>query len=352
VSEVLTVSKRVAYGGQAVIEGVMMRGPHTFAVACRTPEGEIVVQEEPVPAFFTRYTWAKWPFVRGTFALLDSLVLGMKSLLYSATVANEGQGGAGTGLTVERTGKGGAGECVGAPPGRLPVTGLAISGSAFVGMALGLVVFVLLPSYAADWVRPLIKKVILSGGWRDFATNLTEGLIRVILFLGYIRLISRMDYVQRLFQYHGAEHKVINAFENEGVLDADVAMRQSTIHPRCGTNFVLTVLLVKVLLASFFGWPSLGVRIALRLLALPVVAGVAYEVIRLAGKYRHVTWLQVLVAPGLWTQRLTTREPSRDMVEVAVRALDTVVRREAEVVPARTVVRPLPETPLAEPAPL
>jgi uncharacterized protein YqhQ len=332
------LSKRVAYGGQAVIEGVMMRGPHTFAVACRTPDGEIVVQEEPVPAFFTRYAWAKWPFFRGTFALLDSLVLGMKSLLYAATVANEG-GGA-NGIEVRRTGQGGA------------VTGLAISSSAFVGMALGLMIFVLLPSYAADWVRPLLKHLIASRSGQDFATNLTEGLIRVVLFLGYIRLISRMDYVQRLFQYHGAEHKVINAFENEGVLDVDVAMRQSTIHPRCGTNFVLTVLLVKVLLASFFGWPSLGVRIALRLLALPVVAGVAYEVIRLAGKYRNVPWLQILVAPGLWTQRLTTREPSSDMVEVAIRALDAVIRRETEVVPARTVVRALPEKPIAEPAPL
>jgi uncharacterized protein YqhQ len=334
------LSKRVAYGGQAVIEGVMMRGPHTFAVACRTPDGEIVVQEEPVPAFFTRYSWAKWPFMRGTFALLDSLVLGMKSLLYSATVANQGEGPGAKGLEVQRTGKGGA------------VTGLAISSSAFVGMALGLAIFVLFPSYAADWVRPLLKKVIVSGAGRDFATNLTEGLIRVVLFLGYIRLISRMEYVQRLFQYHGAEHKVINAFENDGVLEVEVAMRQSTIHPRCGTNFVLTVLLVKVLLASFFGWPSLGVRITLRLLALPVVAGVAYEVIRLAGKYRNVRWLQLLVAPGLWTQRLTTREPSPDMVEVAIRALDAVIRREKDAIPARSVIRPLPEKPLPEPAPL
>jgi uncharacterized protein YqhQ len=331
----------VAYGGQAVIEGVMMRGPHTFAVACRTPDGEVVVQEEPVPAIFTRYAWAKWPFLRGTFALFDSLVLGMKALLYSATVANEAEANAAAkGLEVRHTGRGGA------------VSGIAISASAVLGMALGIGLFVLLPSLAAEGVRPILKGLLpASPGWRDFLTNLTEGVIRLGLFLGYIRLISRMPYVDRLFRYHGAEHKVINAFEREGVLDADVAMRQSTIHPRCGTNFVLTVLMVKVLLASFFGWPSLWLRLALRLLALPVVAGVAFEVIRLAGKYRDFRPLQWLVAPGLWTQRLTTREPTHDMVEVALRALDAVVRREKEPVPAREVVRPVSETACVEPAP-
>jgi uncharacterized protein YqhQ len=331
----------VAYGGQAVIEGVMMRGPHTFAVACRTPDGEIVVQEEPIPAIFTRFTWAKRPFLRGTFALFDALVLGMKSLLYSANVANVGEANpAASGLEVRHTGRGGA------------VSGIAISASAVVGMALGIVLFVLLPSLIAEGVRPLLGRTLpASPGWRDFLTNLAEGVIRLGLFLGYIRLISRMEYVERLFQYHGAEHKVINAFENVGVLDADVAMRQSLIHPRCGTNFVLTVLMVKVLLASFFGWPSLWLRLALRLIALPVVAGLAYEVIRLAGTYRHVRPLQWMVAPGLWTQRLTTREPTKEMVEVALRALDAVVRREKEPVPAREVVRPVPDAACVEPAP-
>jgi uncharacterized protein YqhQ len=333
----------VAYGGQAVIEGVMMRGPHTFAVACRLPDGEIVVQEEPVPAIFTRYAWAKKPFLRGTFALFDSLVLGMKALLYSAHVANEAEAKANPateGLEVRHTGRGGA------------VSGIAISASAVAGMALGVGLFVLLPSLAAEGVRPILRELLPGSlGWRNFLTNLSGGLIRLGLFLGYIKLISRMPYVDRLFRYHGAEHKVINAFEREGVLDADVAMGQSTIHPRCGTNFVLTVLMVKVLLASFFGWPSLWLRLALRLLALPVVAGVAFEVIRLAGKYRDVKVLQWLVAPGLWTQRLTTREPSREMVEVALRALESVIRREKEPVPAREVVRPVPEAALAEPAP-
>lgn len=335
--------QRIAYGGQAVIEGVMMRGPQTFAVACRTADGEIVLQEEPVPAIFTRYAWAKWPFLRGTFALFDALVLGMKALLYSAHVANESEANsaAAKGLEVRHTGRGGA------------VSGIAISASAVLGLALGIGLFVLLPSLIAEGARPILRGALPdSAGWRDFLTNLTEGVIRLGLFLGYIRLISRMEYVERLFQYHGAEHKVINAFEKEGVLDVDTAMRQSTIHPRCGTNFVLTVLMVKVLLASFFGWPEIWARLGLRLIALPVVAGVAFEVIRLAGKYREVKPLQWLVAPGLWTQRLTTREPTRDMVEVALRALDAVIRREKAPVPARAVVaRPAPaEAAAAEPA--
>lgn len=332
--------KRVAYGGQAVIEGVMMRGPHTFAVACRTADGEIVIQEEPVPAIFTRFSWAKWPFLRGSFALFDSLALGMKALLYSATVANEGDAKAAGDIEVRHTGKGGA------------VSGIAISASAVLGMMLGMGLFVLLPTLVAEAVRPLLKLALpTSVGWQNFLTNLSEGVIRLVLFLGYIHLISRMSYVQRLFQYHGAEHKVINAFEIEGSLDPDAAMRQSTIHPRCGTNFVLTVLMVKVLVASFFGWPSPWVRLGLRLLLLPVVAGVAYEIIRLAGKYRNFRPLQWLVAPGLWTQRLTTREPNREMVEVAIRALDSVIRREKAPVPARAVVRAVPEVACPEPAP-
>jgi uncharacterized protein YqhQ len=153
------------------------------------------------------------------------------------------------------------------------------------------------------------------------------------MFLGYITLIARMAHVKRLFGYHGAEHKAINGLEAAGVADVAVAQRQSTIHPRCGTNFVLTVLLVKVLLASFFGWPALWLRLLIRLAVLPVTAALAFEVIRLAGRYRHVKALQWIVAPGLWTQRLTTREPDLSMLEVAVRSLQSVMERE-EAMPA------------------
>jgi uncharacterized protein YqhQ len=185
-------------------------------------------------------------------------------------------------------------------------------------MALGL--FVLLPTVIAGWLKPL--------GPSGTVLNLVEGGLRIGLVLGYIATIRRLKEVRRVFKYHGAEHKAINALENEGVVDVDAAMRQSTIHPRCGTNFVLTVLLVKVLVLSFFGWPEFWLRLGLRLALLPLVAALAYEVIRLAGRYRNVGLLQALVLPGLLTQRLTTDEPEREMVEVAVAALNSVVARE------------------------
>lgn len=304
------MSDKITYGGQAVIEGVMMRSPRFFAVACRRQNGEIVVHTEPVPAFFTRYAWARWPFMRGVFALADAMVLGMKSLFWSANLAAKDDQEAGRSSdTVVTSG------------GRTDtVTGLAISGSVVLGMALSIGLFVLTPSVVIGWLP----------GLSPLGRNLLEGALRVGLFLGYIQLISQMQHVKRLFGYHGAEHKAINGLEAANVADVEVAARQSTIHPRCGTNFVLTVLLVKVLLASFFGWPEWWLRLLIRLGTLPLTAAVAFEVIRLAGMYRHVKWLQLIVAPGLLTQRLTTREPDREMLEVAVRSLQSVMEREQE----------------------
>jgi len=306
------VSDPVAYGGQAVIEGVMMRGQRHFAVACRRADGEIVLRQEAVPAFFTRYRWARWPLLRGVFALADALVLGMKSLLFSADLATKDMvGTAGPAETPERNGRG-------VPAS---IAGIAVPASSFVGMLFALGLFVLLPSWAADWLRPWLHP-------SDLVLNLTEGGIRIALVLGYIWTIGHMKEVKRLFRYHGAEHKAINGLEQEGVADVDVAMRQSRIHPRCGTNFVLTVLLIKVGVFALFGWQTLWLRLLLRVLLLPVVAAVAYELIRLAGKYRDVPGIQLLVLPGLLTQRLTTAEPDRGMVEVAVASLRSVLRRE------------------------
>jgi uncharacterized protein YqhQ len=305
------VSDNISYGGQAVIEGVMMRSPRFFSVACRRQNGEIVVRTEPVPAFFTRYVWARWPLMRGVFALADAMVLGMKALLWSANIAAQDDREAGKPSDTPVT-SGGRTDTV---------SGLVVSSSVFVGMAIGVALFVLTPSLLVGWVPKIANPL-----WR----NLLEGGLRVLLFLGYIQLISRMAHVKRLFGYHGAEHKAINGFEGTGTVDAEVAARQSLIHPRCGTNFVLTVLMVKMLLASAFGWPPLWARLLIRLAMLPVTAALAFEVIRLAGKYRDLKWLQAIVAPGLWTQRLTTREPDPSMIEVAVASLQSVMGREQE----------------------
>lgn len=333
------MAERATYGGQAVIEGVMMRGPHHFAVACRGAEGEIIVRREPVPAFFTRYAWAKWPFFRGVFALADALVLGMKSLLYSANLAvaeqekavkKAAEAEAVSPLTQALLGP--LFLLLGVPSGGTggSITGLAVTGSAITGMAVGICVFMLLPSLIAGWMRPIVGETI----WR----SVIEGVVRVVLVIGYIALIGRMKEVQRLFQYHGAEHKAINAWETEGVVSTDAAMDASRIHPRCGTNFVLTVLLIKALIFTVIPFQdAILPRLASRLVMLPVVASISFEVIRLAGKYRNVAPLQWLVLPGLLTQRLTTREPQREMVEVAVASLQGVMDSEAEAAPAPVV---------------
>ena len=333
------MANKVTYGGQAVIEGVMMRGPRYFAVACRKLDGTILVQREEVPAFFTRYAWARWPFLRGVFALADSLVLGMKALLFSANLAMEEEKKRDelpppdpltqALLAPLALFMGGTLSPGGSSSG--PVSSIAVTGSAIAGMLIGIGGFMLFPSLVAGWFTPLVGETI----WR----SVIEGVVRVCLVLGYIALIGRMKHVQRLFQYHGAEHQAINALESEGVADVDAAMRASRIHPRCGTNFVLTVLLVKALVFTVIPWQNaLLPRLALRLALLPVVASVSYEVIRLAGRYRHVAALQWLVMPGLLTQYLTTRVPEREMVEVAVASLQGVIEREGAPEPAPAAV--------------
>jgi uncharacterized protein YqhQ len=326
------VAEQITYGGQAVIEGVMMRGVRYFAVACRKADGEILVRQEEVPAFFTRYAWAKWPFFRGVFALADAMVLGMKSLLFSAEVAVQEeekkrqspppdpftQALLGPLHLLLATG--------GGPPGS--ITSIAITGSAIIGMVFGIGLFMLLPTLIAGWAKPWLGGTL----WQP----VLEGVLRVGIVLGYIALIGTRKEVQRLFQYHGAEHQAINAWENDGVVSVDAALLASRIHPRCGTNFVLTVMMVKALIFTIIPFHnSVLIRMGLRLLMLPVVASLSYEVIRLAGKYRRVALLQWLVLPGRLTQYLTTREPKLEMVEVAVASLRGVMEREGTLPPER-----------------
>lgn len=336
------MADQVTYGGQAVIEGVMMRGPRYFAVACRKADGTILVQQEEVPAFFTKYRWARWPFLRGIFALADSLVLGMKALMFSANLALEEEKKRNSPPPTSPLTQALLGPLLpllattGNPSGG-PIANLAVTGSAITGMLIGMSLFMLFPSVVAGWATPLVGETI----WR----SLIEGGVRVALVLGYIAAIGRMKEVQRLFQYHGAEHKAINALETEGVLDVDAAVRASRIHPRCGTNFVLTVLLVKALIFTILPWQdALLPRLGMRLLMLPIVASISYEVIRLAGLHRKNKALQLLIAPGLATQYLTTREPAREMVEVAVASLEGVMEREG------TLVKRVAPQPVAVPS--
>jgi uncharacterized protein YqhQ len=334
----------VNYGGQAVIEGVMMRGPRFFAVACRRESGEIVEVCENMESFLQKWKWLHQPFLRGTLALIDSMALGSKALRFSANVAMLDAPASGEKAEGRRQKAEGAGEdataftqkthvAIGVDTELMPVpTGppdpkavksvndIAVAGTMVLSLAMGVGIFVLLPTLIAN----------LSHRWtsQPVALNFVEGIVKLAIFLGYLMLISRLKEIERIFQYHGAEHKTINAYEAKAELTPETVQTFSRIHPRCGTSFILIVLIVSVLSHLVMGWPDLAVRILSRIAVLPLVAGISYEIIRYAGLHRNKGWLQKLLAPGLRTQYLTTREPSLDQIEVAIRSLNLVLERD------------------------
>lgn len=275
-------------GGQAVLEGVMMRCGTRMAIACRRGDNSIGLHQENLSLLAKRYPIMGRPFVRGAVSFVESLVLGIRALNISAAEAFTGEGeelkGWHTGLMV------------------------------FLGLTLGVSLFFVLPTFLARFIPPL-PPVLL---------NLSEGLIRLSIFIGYIFLITRWRDVKRVFQYHGAEHKAIFCYEDSGLLQVDTIKRYSTRHPRCGTSFILIVMVISILLFSLFGWPSLPLRVLIRLALLPVIAGIAYELIRLTGKSKS-PFVRMIAAPGLWLQRLTTVEPDEGQIEVAATALQAVL---------------------------
>jgi uncharacterized protein YqhQ len=289
--------KDMNYGGQAVIEGVMMRGSRSFAVAVRTPAGDISVHTEPLTAGIYTKSWGKWPVVRGLTMLWDSLGLGMRALMYSADVS------LGEEEEVQFSG---------------PVAWATIA----VSLALGVGLFFLLPSALARLMDNLIGSNIVS--------SIVEGVIRITLFIGYIVAIGQWKDIQRVFAYHGAEHKTINAYEAEAPLDVRSVARFSTRHTRCGTSFLLIVLLLSILLFAPFRFPEWHWRLLSRIVLVPVVAGLSYEFIRYAARHEKSKLVCSLVKPGLSLQTLTTREPDHSMLEVAVAALQAVLTSETD----------------------
>ncbi len=279
------------YGGQAVIEGVMMRGHTHMAVAVRDPQGKIVLHQEPLTARVYRSQWGKWPFVRGLTALWDALVLGMRTLLWSAEIA----------LTEEKV------EFTG------PMAWTTIAGS----LAVGVGIFFLIPSALAQWLERFGVSPMISSG--------VEGVVRLALFLAYVWLIGLAPDIRRVFAYHGAEHKTINAFEAGAELEPSVVARFSTAHARCGTSFLLFVLVLAILFHIPFQFPQWYLRLPSRILMIPVVAGIAYEFIRFAANHQAHPVVRLFILPGLILQRLTTREPDLSMVEVAIAALKPVL---------------------------
>jgi uncharacterized protein YqhQ len=271
-------------GGQAVIEGVMMRGANQWSVAVRNAEGGITIETHDVPRWSER--WSKWPLARGVATLVESMSLGFRALTWATNqqIAPE-----------EQMSKG------------------AMGGTMAVAMVFFSAIFILLPALAAR----AMGSIFPSGAGFAFA----EGLVRIALFLGYLTLIGRVPDIRRLFMYHGAEHKAIAAYENHRPLTVADAQSFSTEHVRCGTNFLLTVMVVTMVAHTAFGRPSWPVLIASRVLLIPVVAGFSYELIRMAARNLHRGWVRTLMKPGLALQKLTTREPEDDQVEVAIAAL-------------------------------
>lgn len=306
----------VNYGGQAVIEGVMMRGSRALSVAVRNPVGDIVIHTEPLDPRIYGGGLAKIPFVRGVTLLWDALGLGIKSLMFSANVALE-----------EET-----------KPGEEPAKvfeGPVEWTLVLFSLSMSILLFFVLPTFLAS----LIERWLGLAG-QSFLVNLIEGLIRLTLLIGYIWVIGLMPDVKRLFGYHGAEHKTINAYEAGAKLTPQSVARFPLEHPRCGTAFLLTVVVISILLYSFLPPLPLLVRIASRLILLPVVAGIAYEFLRFTAKHQDNALIRLITKPNLALQRLTTREPDESMLEVAIAAFEQVLayERSTAAVPDDNVV--------------
>jgi len=289
---------RITYGGQAVLEGVMMRSPSSWAVAVRTPEGDIteVVREIESP-MQRRKVW-RLPVIRGVIALGESLAIGFRALAISANVASQERDEPGEIQTQIGRGQ------------------IIFSFALAIGFALML--FKVGPALLTSWL-PIDSTGLFV---------VVEGIIRVAVFIAYILVISLLPDLRRVFQYHGAEHKTINALEAGVELTPTNVQRFSLIHPRCGTAFLLWVMVIAIFVFAFVGRPEWYWLITSRIVLLPVIAGLAYEVIRYAGMHQSNRVLMTLLAPGLWLQRLTTREPTDDQVEVSILALRRVLERE------------------------
>jgi uncharacterized protein YqhQ len=287
-----------AIGGQAVLEGVMMRSPSNWALAVRKPDGEIAEVNRPIRSVMSRHWFFRLPILRGVIALGESLAIGFRALAISANYAAQEEGDDGEVQT------------------ELSRGALIFAFAIAIGFAVML--FKVTPALITSWLP------IDTTGW----FVIVEGAIRVTIFVLYLLVISLLPDLRRVFQYHAAEHKVINAYEAGEELVPEKVQRFSLIHPRCGTAFLLWVMVIAIFVFAFFGRPHWYWLIASRILLLPLIAGLAYELIRFAGKHTGNRALMTLLAPGLWLQRLTTREPSLDQLEVSIRALKEVLQVE------------------------
>jgi uncharacterized protein YqhQ len=313
---------RTLYGGQAVIEGVMMKGPRDMAVAVRNPEGDIVLHAEALEGALYHSRWARLPFVRGAVVMWDMLVLGMRTLVFSANVALASR---------DEPNAPGSGTADGREAHKSDMPSGILWGTMAVSLGLAVGIFFVLPVLVMGVLDRFLYSSVLS--------NLLEKVIRLTFILGYMWGIGHVPDIARVFAYHGAEHKTVNAHEAGAPLDVEHVRRFTTVHPRCGTTFLIIVVVVSFLVFALLGQPPLVLRIVSRVVLLPAIAGIAYEVMRLAANNIQRPLVRGILAPGLAVQRLTTREPDDSMLEAAIAALKAVIamqeaREAAQAVPA------------------
>lgn len=285
------MNKKFQYGGMAVIEGVMMRGPATTAIAVRKGDGSIQLETEANSNLSERYPILKWPFIRGTFVLIESMIVGIRMLNYSANMSLEEE--------------------------EEELSSLEIFFTLLIALGLAILLFMVVPTAIVHYTSKFLGGALLQ--------NVAEGIIRILFFLAYVYAISRMEDIARVFMYHGAEHKSIFNYEAGEALTVENARKYTRLHPRCGTSFLLIVMVVSILVFAVLGEGTLFYRVWSRLAVLPIVAGLSYEFLKYSGKHSDNRGLKYLIAPGLLLQRLTTREPDDQQLEVAITALKAVL---------------------------
>jgi len=301
---------RTSIGGQALIEGIMMRGPTKVSVVVRSND-ELVERTQEYRPLKERFKIFGFPFIRGVVNFGSSMILGVRSIMFSADQMPEEE--------QEETSK--FDRWVEEKLGSEKAEKVIITIGVVLGIGLSVGLFMLLPTFLAGFAAEYVETVILK--------NLIEGAMRIIIFLTYLWLTSKISYISRVWAYHGAEHKAIYCYEKELPLTVENVKQQSSLHPRCGTSFMFIVMIVSILVFSFTSWNNLLIRFALRIALLPVVVSISYEIIKLAGKYDNFL-TYILSAPGKALQRITTREPDDEMIEVAIKALENVIPPEEE----------------------
>jgi uncharacterized protein YqhQ len=316
-------------GGQAVLEGVMMRSPHAWAIACRKPSGEVVTMSEPLERPSEKHKWMAWPIVRGVMTLGYAMNLGYRALRFSANVAiedmmQEGEGKDRVETTASAVSARTAEESSPSREKAATVSNWLAAGNLLISLAFFIFMYKYVPLLAATE----LKKIDPALGGR-IVFNLIDGGIRLLLFLLFIWGVSLWKDIRRVYEYHGAEHKTVFAFENGDPLNTAEVQKYSTYHPRCGTSFLMTVMLISIGFYMLIPFTTFWARFASRIALLPVIAGVSYEIIRFAAKHRG-SLFALMTAPGLWLQRITTKPPSDEMAQCAITALDQAMSLEKE----------------------